>query len=51
MPKTKLKDILKGGDDFQLRKIDDHIEEFNIMMEAITNEKELIKKRTKRKRK
>ena len=51
MPKTKLNDILKGGDNFQIRDIDAHIEEFNIMMKAIRKEQEIVKKRKKNKRK
>ena len=44
MPKMKLNDILKGGDNFQITDIDAHIDEFNKMMESIRKEKTKIKK-------
>lgn len=50
MPKTNLNDILKGGDNFEIRKIDEHIAEFNKMMESIKKEKERIKKLKKNKK-
>lgn len=51
MPKTNLNDILKGGDNFKIRKIDELIEEFDKMMESIKKEQEIIKKRTKKRKK
>jgi hypothetical protein len=44
MPKMKLNDFLKGGDNFEITKIDEHIEEFNKMMKSIEKEKTRIKK-------
>ena len=44
MPKTTLNDFLKGGENFEITKIDEHITEFNIMMDSIKKEKEKIKK-------
>lgn len=51
MSKTTLNDFLKGGDNFKITKIDEHIDEFNKMMKAIHKEQEIAKRRKKNKRK
>ncbi len=51
MPKTKLSDILKNGDDFKIKEFDINNPDFNKMIEAIAKEKEAVRKRMTNKKK
>ena len=47
MPKTKLSDILKNGEDFKVRKIDPNDPDYILMCESVKKEQELCNRRKK----
>ena len=47
MPKTKLSDILKNGDNFQIKKLDLDSDDFKRMVESVQEEKERLKNQKK----
>ncbi len=48
MPKTKLSDILKNGDDFQISELNICSSDFKIMIDSIIKEKELSKRKKRK---
>jgi predicted transcriptional regulator len=51
MPKTKLSDILKNGEDFKITSLSDiSKEDLNAMLKSVEKEKKIARERVKNKR-